>query len=113
MLQKFLKQLKKEPCDSYAQHMVNVRKPFIRGKRYRGKVTKHLIKGSDSNKNDDFDKEECYRVHTRKYYYFYVGHYDKKLYQEQKKEYESNKRKSKPTGRRWCKLPKEYAEYFP
>jgi hypothetical protein len=109
----FLQKLKENPSDPYAQHMVNVRKPYIRGKRYRGKSTKHLIKANDSNKKDDFDKKECYRTHTDKYYYFYVGHYDKDLYQKQKKNYEFKIRKSKPTGRRWCKLPKEYVKGSP
>lgn len=71
--EKFSKKLKENPHDSYAQHMVNVRKPFIRGKKYRGQSTKHLV----SVKEDGFDKEQCYRVHTYKYYYYYIGHYDK------------------------------------
>ena len=36
-------------------------------------------------KEEDFDKEECFRIHTDKYYYFYVGHSRKELYQKQKK----------------------------
>lgn len=95
-----LEQLKRNPSDSYAQRVVNIRKSFIRGKRYRGKSTKHLIQETE----DNFDKEECYRVHTDRYYYFYIGHYDKDLYQKQKEDYELKKRKSKPTGRKWCKL---------
>jgi len=107
----FLKKLQEDPSDSHAQHMVSIRKPYIRGKKYRGKP-KYLIKKYDSDKDNDFDKEECYRVHTRKYYYFYVGHYDKVLYQKQKKDYELKKRKSKPYGRKWCKLPIEDEIYY-
>jgi len=55
--------------------MVNIRKSFIKGKRYRGSSTKHLITGKEEK--EDFDKEQCYKIHTRKYYYCYIGHYDK------------------------------------
>jgi hypothetical protein len=74
----------------------------IRGNTYRGE---HLIGLTDSlNVPQDFDKRSCYRVTYGKYLQYYVAHYDPKKYQRQKRDYKAGRLKSKPNGRRECKL---------
>jgi hypothetical protein len=82
---------------------INYHKQKVTGKKYRGPSKKHLL-----SQETEFDKNEYFRVRTTKKFYIYIGHYDKNLYKKQKEEHQQGERKSKPTGRRWCKLPKEF-----
>ena len=50
-------------------------------------------------------EEDAYKVRYKNYYY-YVGHYDAAKYRTQMRDYKSGKRKSRPNGRKECKLPK-------
>ena len=43
---------------------------------------------------------------VKRHYYHYIGHYDSAIYQKQMISYKSGKRKTRPNGRTWCKLPK-------
>lgn len=87
----------------YNESYINYHKQRVTGNKYRGPSKKHLL-----SQEPEFDKTECFRVRTHKRFYIYIGHYDKNLYKKQKQEHQQHIRKSKPTGRRWCKLPKEF-----
>lgn len=89
--------------DQRNESYVNYHKQKVTGKNYRGPSKKHLL-----SQETEFDKNEYFRVRTTKKFYIYIGHYDKDLYKKQKQEYQQGIRNSKPTGRRWCKLPKEF-----
>lgn len=93
LLQETEKSLAKNPDNKYYQARLRDLREKVRGDRYRGR------------RAIEFDKESVYRVSSEKYWHYYIGHYDSKKYQEQLKDYKSGKRKSRPNGRRWCKLP--------
>lgn len=58
----------------------------------------------------------------RKYYYWYVGHYDAKKYEDQMENYRIRMRyykqglrdtkPSRPNGRTWCKVPEPYDKRY-
>jgi len=59
------------------------------------------------------DKSKFVRAIYGKYYYYYIGHYDPEKYQKDLERYKKGELKSKPNGRRWCKLNKDdYEESF-
>ncbi len=74
-------------------------KTKVRGIRYRGKSRKYI---SDYVEED---KKILYRTTSDKYGYFYIGHYDAKIYHQKMKDYKNGKIKWRPNGRRWCKVP--------
>ena len=74
----------------------------VKGNRYRGEQLTGLT--YSLNVTQDFDKRSCYRVTYGKYLQYYVAHYDPKKYQKQMKDYKARRRKSRPNGRRECKL---------
>jgi hypothetical protein len=90
-LEEELVKLEQNPADISKKKNVEFWRSQVKGNRYRLDETKEL-----------FDREACYRVYTQKYTKYYVGHYDKEKYEEQMKQFNKNKRKSKPNGRRWC-----------
>ena len=80
----------------------------IRGDHYRGHSNYHLV-GQDKNGNNDyFDKQTAYRISSRCYFYDYVGHYSPEKFQEEMKDYKIGRRKSRPNGRIWHKVPVEH-----
>ena len=92
----------KNPDDENLAAMYQLWSNKIKGNRYRGE---HLIGLTDSlNVPQDFDRGSCYRVIYGKYLQYYFAHYDPKKYQKQMKDYKAGRRKSKPNGRRECKL---------
>jgi hypothetical protein len=92
----------KNSDDKKAEAMHQVWSLKVKGNRYRGE---HLTGLTDSlNIPQDFDKSSCYRVTYGKYLQYYVAHYDPKKYQKQIKDYKAGRRKSRPNGRRECKL---------
>src|SRR5918995_307514 len=60
---------------------------------------------SGSKYSLDKKDREAYVIRSKKKYYYYIGHYDSDVYQKQMISYKNGKRKSRPNGRRWCKLP--------
>ena len=101
------KYLKCHPEEHELRKLVEDRKKglLVSGNKYRGKPKYGLIGESESWKSVK-DKSEYYKVRTEKYYHFYVGHYDKKLYETQLKNYNNGLRKTKPSGRKWCYVKK-------
>ncbi len=90
-LEEEVAELKKNPNDPAQKKYVEYFRALVTGNRYRGEEQNKL-----------FDRTACYRVFTRKYFKYYVGHYDKKKYEKQMKQFKAKKRKSQPNGRRWC-----------
>ena len=92
----------KHPGDKKAEATHQVWSRKVKGERYRGE---HITGLTESlNVDPDFDRSSCYRVTYGKYLQYYFAHYDPKKYQEQMKDYKAERRKSKPNGRRECKL---------
>jgi hypothetical protein len=85
------KKLEQNPKDVYLKKQVEYWRTMVKGNKYRGWEAKEL-----------FDREACYKVFTRKYFKYYVGHYDKEKYEKQMKQFKERNRKSKPNGRKWC-----------
>jgi hypothetical protein len=90
-LEQVLARLEENPKDISLMKQLDYWRTHVRGDRYRLNEAKKL-----------FDREACYKVFTRKYIKYYVGHYDKERYKEHMKQFMEKKRKSKPNGRRWC-----------
>jgi len=79
--------------EKLSTYIRSVRKK-VKGFRYRKGV-----------KGQDIDKNSVYRVSSDKYWHYYIGHYDSKKFMEQMNDYRNGKRKSRPNGRKWCKVP--------
>jgi hypothetical protein len=79
----------------------------ITGDKYRGEYDSNSSPDAKSWQQID-DKSEYYTVRSRKRYYrFYIGHYDRIKYLEQMNRYRNGIIKSRPNGRRWCLIPKQ------
>ena len=96
--------------DKRCQERVKMWRERVRGSYYRGKSKKGLIiRGEDEVYNSE---ENNFRTVSEKYYHDYFGHYDREKYKQQMMDYRSGKRKSRPNGRRWCKILKPKYFYF-
>lgn len=102
-------QLTKDPNNSALKVSLEAFKRKVAGKLYRGEPRKYLF-GYDNSENTP-DKKSLYRVTYGKYTYFYIGHYDKQKYKKQMIKYRAGKIKSRPNGRRWCKLSRNFHRY--
>jgi hypothetical protein len=90
-------ELAKNPDNKEIQSWLNQFGKGISGNKYWGEIRPKP--GPDDRKGQDF-----YRVVTGKYHYDYFGHYDKEKYRQQMVEYKNGRRKSRPNGRKWCKV---------
>ena len=63
------------------------------------------IKYNKSIRRENLDKLIHYKVRSIKYYHYYVGHYDSEVYKKCSEDYKNRMRKSRPNGRKWCKVP--------
>jgi hypothetical protein len=93
-LEKEEQRLSKNPSSEGQKRWVDYFRNKVRGTIYRGR----------SRIEDIPDKKSLYRVTYGKYFCFYIGHYDKEKYKEQIIKYHEGKIKSRPNGRRWCKI---------
>ena len=60
--------------------------------------------------NEYFNGENTtssYMLRTRKHFHWYVGHYIRKSYEIQMERFKRGELKSRPNGRRWCKMKPE------
>jgi hypothetical protein len=98
-------------------------KKRVRGNRYmfvkRDITDKRLGYKVSSNeywhvnvKKDFTNKNPYYRVSSRKYWHYYVGHYDSIKYENQMIKYKERRRKSRPNGRKWCKVKLSNYHFF-
>ena len=110
MMQFWSERYAKYPDDKKAKATYQVWSLKVKGNRYRGE---HLTGLIDSlNVPHDFDKRSCYRVTYGRYLQYYVAHYDPKKYQIQMEDYKAGRRRSRPNGRRECKLRIKRFEEF-
>jgi hypothetical protein len=93
--------LSKHPSSEWHKSRVDYLGKEVRGTIYRGK----------SRIEDIPNKESLYRVTYGKYFCFYIGHYDKEKYKEQMIKYCEGKLKSRPNGRKWCKIHTSFYKY--
>jgi hypothetical protein len=86
--------LAENPTDESLQKYVDTfRQKYVRGNYYRGNERREFV-----------DWKAVFRVLSDRYYYNYIGHYDPTKYQKQMIDYKNGKRKSRPNGRKWCRL---------
>jgi hypothetical protein len=109
MIERREAELAKDPNNLALKLSLERFKRKVAGKLYREEPRKHLV-GHDDSENTQ-DKKSLYRVTYGKYTYFYIGHYDKQKYKEQMIKYRAGIIKSRPNGRRWCKLSKYFHRY--
>jgi hypothetical protein len=102
MMQIWSEKHAKNPDDKKAQATYKVWSVKVKGNRYRGEHKTGLI--NSANVTQDFDKISCYRITYGKYLQYYVAHYDPEKYEKQMTDYRAGRRKSRPNGRRECKL---------
>jgi hypothetical protein len=102
-LEEELLKLKENPTDPAQQKYVQWFRDRVRGEKYREKTWDKYRVGAN-NQPTPLDGNIVYRVSSSKYKYLYVGHYDADKYQKEKADFKAGKRKSKPSGRRWCYL---------
>jgi hypothetical protein len=91
-------ELAKDPENKEIQSWLNQFGNGFSGNRYWGHVRPTPLGLSEMR------KQNFYRVITRKYYCYYFGHYDAEKQRQQMINYRSGKRRSRPNGRKWCKV---------
>ena len=99
-----------DPLSEVYKKRVDYLKKRIRGSKYRGRSRKHLSQYNEAE-GDAIDKKSLKRVTYGKYFCFYIGHYDKGKYKQQMIKYRKREVKSRPNGRKWCKLGASFHEY--
>ena len=98
-LQRAEKELAKNPNDKRCYAQVVRLRQTVTGTHFRGRNKKGLI-----IINEDEGCNDPYKTRSGKYYYDYFGHYDPEKYKQEMRDYKSGKRKSRPNGRKWCKI---------
>lgn len=89
LLEEAEEELAKDPSSEYYKERVAYFRKMVKGSKYRERSKKHLsVSASDyieyvKAKDDPNRKKSLYRVTYRIYPYFYIGHYDKELYNKQ------------------------------
>lgn len=97
--------LSREPNNVLAEEAIRNLRRIIRGNDYRGH-SKYHITGHDKKEDKEyFDKSTAYRITSKKYFYDYIGHYSPEKYKTEMKDFRDGKRKSRPNGRIWHKVP--------
>jgi len=110
LLEEAEEKLSKDPLSEWYKKRVTYLKKSVRGSVYRGRSRKHLSQYNEVEE-DIIDKKSLKRVTYEKYLCFYVGHYDKEKYKKQMIKYREGRIKSRPNGRRWCKLSRYCYQY--
>jgi hypothetical protein len=91
------KELAKDPHNKEIQSWLGQFGSGVGGTQYWGVIRP---KPSLADRKDG----NFYRVITGKYYCYYFGHYDAEKYRQQMIEYRNGRTKSRPNGRKWCKV---------
>jgi hypothetical protein len=102
------RELAAKPNSKMLQDLVRSLKERVNGIKYKGENRKHLQGDLWTDEDDKAfnDKKNNIRIqYGGRRYYTYFGHYSPEKYREQMKRYEQGLRKSRPNGRRWCKVP--------
>jgi hypothetical protein len=119
LLEGAINSLSKNPSSKFYKkrvaHFRNIVRGYVKGdsKEFRGRSKKHLQDNQYTNKIENIkDKKSLVRVTYGKYPCMYIGHYDKEKYKKEMIRYHQGQIKSRPNGRRWCKLPRYYRNQY-
>jgi hypothetical protein len=103
--------VRKQPDNILLRESLRKLEKKVKGNKYRGENKKFLIKPEESESIKD--KKDYYRVTYRRYYYYYICHYDKEKYNKNMERYKKGELKSRPNGRISHKLREsDYKETF-
>jgi len=110
LLERAKEKLTKEPANKQLRTWIRKLRKRVKGVRYRGDSIEGIaINDIWTAKERRGQKEGNYKVISSKFDYEYFGHYDPKKYREQMEKYKQGLRKSRPNGRKWCKIPYSYS----
>ncbi len=102
--------VKNHPDDILKQERLKKIEKNVKGNKYVGEKKKFLIQTDES---ESLDKKDYYRVTYKRYYYYYICHYDKEQYKKNMERYKKGELKSRPNGRISHKLREsDYNETF-
>jgi hypothetical protein len=79
-------------------------KSVVKGNVYRDTSEGHLMTSFSEDERHIPDRESWYRVTYGRYWQYYVAHYDPNKYKKQMIDYKDGRRRSRPNGRRECKI---------
>jgi hypothetical protein len=101
MLEKYRKAIREDPYDEGNRSRFKDWKSMVKGNVYRDTSEATL---PPENEKLNPDRESWYRVTYARYWQYYVAHYDPARYKKQMIGYKEGRRRSRPNGRRECKL---------
>ena len=84
----------------------------VRGNVYRDTSDRYILTQASEYEQEIPEEKSWYRVRYGRYWQFYIAHYDPGKYKEQMTDYKEGKRKSRPNGRRECKLRNSDWHFF-
>ena len=88
--------VKKYPDNILLQTRLKRLEKKVKGNKYLGEKKKFLINPEEEHIDDNKD---WYRVTYKRYFYYYICHYDKQLYAKNMERYRNGELKSRPNGR--------------
>jgi hypothetical protein len=104
MLEDSRKAVRENPHDADNSSRLRRWKSVVKGDVYRGPSEKHLLSRSAEDERQIPEGKPWFRVTYGRYWQYYVAHYDPDKYKEQITNYKAGRRRSRPNGRRECKV---------
>src|SRR5215211_4147924 len=83
-----------------SSHYCQIKHPYLPSKY----VEKEIVKARAGGGKGLIKSVERWYVTYRPSVHPYIGHYDEEKYKKAMEKYRSGRLKSRPTGRRWCKI---------
>ncbi len=83
-----------------SSHYCQIKHPYLKSKY----VKKEIIKAIADGEKELTELVDRWYVTYRRSVHPYIGHYDAEKYKKAIEKYKSGRLKSRPTGRRWCKV---------
>jgi hypothetical protein len=83
-----------------SSHYCLIEIPHQKPQRLKKQITNPVV-GKDQ---EPTKLEDRFRHTYGPFWHLYIGHYDAEKYKEAMKEYRAGRLKSRPNGRRWCKV---------
>ena len=96
MLKDLKERVKKYPDNIQLQTRLKRLEKKVKGNKYLGEKKKFLINPEYENIDDNKD---WYRVTYKRYFYYYICHYDKESYAKNMERYRKGELRSRPNGR--------------
>jgi hypothetical protein len=84
----------------YSSHYCRIEIPYKKQKF----VKKQIINPTAGKGEEPTKLVNRWRVTYGPFWHFYIGHYDAERYKKGMDDYKKGKLKSRPNGRRWCKI---------